>query len=148
MSISIECSRVTENHLGYTRISTTARDAHFQLDAPFPLRSQNGVSSHVTSGSKITASRPAMQKRLDHIEFGDTVVVWGIDRLGRSLFDVLNTVNIMRDVGIVVRSTSDRIDSETSTGRLMMSMLAAAHQSGTRFGRPLRGPTFTRRKLS
>ena len=106
------------------------------------------MSSHVTSGSKVPASRPAMQKRLDHTEFGDIVVVWGIDRLGRSLFDVLNTMNIMRDVGIVVRPISDPIDSATSTGRLMLSMLAAAHQSGTRFGRPLRGPTFTRRKLS
>lgn len=104
---------------------------------------------------------------MDHAEFGDTVVVWSIDRLGHALIDVLNTVNMMRGASIVVRSISDRIDPATSTGRLMLNILAAlagyegelivervnagiaaARQSGTRFGRPLSGPTFTCRRLS
>ena len=168
MSINIGCCRVMESPLGYTRISTTARDAQFQLDTLFSVEvAKRGCPRHVTSGSKITASRPGMQKLLDHAELGDTVVVWGIDRLGRALIDVLNTVNMMRGASIVVRSISDRIDRATSTGRLMLNILAAlagyegelivervnagidaARQSGTRFGRPLSGPTFTRRRLS
>ena len=56
-----------------------------------------------------------MQQLLDHAEDGDTVVVCRIDRLGRSLIDVLNNVNTMRDAGIGVRSISDGMDPATST---------------------------------
>ena len=65
-----------------------------------------------------------MQKQLDCAETGDTVVVRRIDRPGRSLIDVLSAVNTMRDGGVSVRSISDGIDPETSTGRLMLNMLA------------------------
>ena len=65
-----------------------------------------------------------MQKLLGYAEPGDTVVVWRVDRLGRSLIDVLNTVNLLRERGIQVRSVSDGIDPATSTGRLMLNMLA------------------------
>jgi hypothetical protein len=53
-----------------------------------------------------------------------SVVVWRVDRLGRSLIDVLNTVNLLRERGVQVRSISDGIDPATSTGRLMLNMLA------------------------
>lgn len=65
-----------------------------------------------------------MRRLLGYAEPGDTVVVWRVDRLGRSLIDVLNTVNLLRDRGIQVRSVSDGIDPATSTGRLMLSVLA------------------------
>jgi DNA invertase Pin-like site-specific DNA recombinase len=65
-----------------------------------------------------------MQKLLEHATDGDTLVVWRIDRLGRSLLDVLNTVSGLRDRGIQVRSISDGIDPATATGRLMLNMLA------------------------
>lgn len=80
--------------------------------------------SDVTSGAKNAVERPAMKKLLDYVESGDTVVVWRIDRLGRSLIDVLNTVNQLRERGIKVRSITDGIDPETSSGRLMLGMLA------------------------
>ena len=47
-----------------------------------------------------------MKKLLEYADDGDTVVVWRVDRLGRSLIDVLNTVNMLRDRGILVRSLS------------------------------------------
>lgn len=52
------------------------------------------------------------------------MVVWCIDRLRRSLIDVLNTVNLMRDATISVRFIADGIDPATSTGRLMLKILA------------------------
>lgn len=154
--------------LGYTRISTTAQDAQLQLDARlFTGVQKRDVFAGVTSGSKTAASRPGMQRLLDYAESGDTVVVWRIDRLGRSLADVLKTVNLMREAGIGVRSISDGIDPATSTGRLMLNMLAtlaederelivervnagiaAARQFGTRFGRPLRDPALIAQKLA
>lgn len=154
--------------LGYTRISTTTQDAQLQLDALLSTGVQKrDVFADITSGSKTAASRPGMQKLLDYAEAGDTVVVWRIDRLGRSLIDVLNTINSLRDAGIRVRSISDGIDPANSTGRLMLNMLAtvaeyereliiervnagiaAARQSGTPFGRPLSDPALIAQKLA
>lgn len=107
-----------------------------------------------------------MKKLLEYAEEGDTVVVWRVDRPGRSLIDVLNTVTLLREQGIQVQSLSDGIDPATSTGRLMLNMLAtlaeyerelvvervnagiaAARQNGTRFGRPLSDPKVIAGKL-
>src|SRR5690625_6021642 len=86
-----------------------------------------------------------------------------MDRLGRSLIDVLNTVNLLRDRGVKIQSVSDGIDPETSSGRLMLGMLAtlaeyerelitervnagiaAARAQGTKFGRPPVNPEVDR----
>ena len=154
-------------HLGYTRVSTASQDAQLQLDALVdPGVQKRDVFSDVTSGSRTAMERPGMKRLLDYVEPGDTVVVWRIDRLGRSLIDVLNTVNLLRDKGVKIRSLSDGIDPETTSGRLMLGMLAtlaeyerelitervnagiaAARQSGTRFGRPPVDPAVIAEKL-
>lgn len=154
-------------HLGYTRVSTASQDAQLQLDALIDSGVQKrDVFSDVTSGSRAAIERPGMKRLLDYVEPGDTVVVWRIDRLGRSLIDVLNTVNLLRDKGVKIRSVSDGIDPETTSGRLMLGMLAtlaeyerelitervnagiaAAKQSGTRFGRPPVDPAVIAEKL-
>lgn len=108
-----------------------------------------------------------MQKLLEHATEGDTLVVWRIDRLGRSLLDVLNTVSGLRDKGIQVRSISDGIDPATPTDRLMLNMLATlaeyerelivervradvafAQEAGTPFGRPKSDPAVVAEKLA
>ncbi len=154
--------------LGYTRVSTASQDAQLQLDALVAVGVQKrDVFADVTSGSKAAAERPGMKRLLDYAEPGDTVVVWRVDRLGRSLIDVLNTVNLLRDRDVQVRSVSDGIDPATSTGRLMLNMLATlaeyerelivervnagiatARQNGTRFGRPPVEPAVITDKLA
>lgn len=125
------------------------------------------VFADVTSGSKSAIERPGMKKLLAYVEPGDTVVVWRVDRLGRSSIDVLNTVNLLRERGVNLRSISDGIDPTTTSGRLMLNMLAtlaeyerelivervnagiaAARQGGTRFGRPLSDPLVIADKLA
>lgn len=153
--------------MGYTRVSTASQDAQLQLDALVDSGVQKrDVFADVTSGSRTAIERPGMKRLLDYVESGDTVVVWRIDRLGRSLIDVLNTVNLLRDKGVKIRSLSDGIDPETTSGRLMLGMLAtlaeyerelitervnagiaAAKQSGTRFGRPPVDPAVIAEKL-
>lgn len=154
--------------LGYTRVSTASQDAQLQLDAltRAGVRKRD-VFADVTSGSKNAIERPGMKRLLDYAEDGDTLVVWRIDRLGRSLIDVLNTVNLLRNQGVKVRSVSDGIDPETSSGRMMLGMLAtlaeyerelvtervnagiaAAKQNGTRFGRPPADPAVIAGKLA
>lgn len=111
--------------LGYTRVSTTTQDAQLQRDALVAAGVQpRDVFADVTSGSKNAITRPGMKRLLEYAQDGDTVVVWRVDRLGRSLIDVLNTVTILREKGVQVRSVSDGIDPSTSTGRLMLNMLA------------------------
>lgn len=96
-----------------------------------------------------------MTKQLKYSEAGATVIAWRIDRLGRSRIDVPNTVDILRGRGGHRRSLSYSIDPATSTGRLILRMLATlaeyerelivkrinagiavARESGTQFGRP------------
>lgn len=116
--------------LGYTRVSTASQDSQLQVDALLGEGVQRrDVFFDVTSGSKTAISRPGMKKLLEYAESGDTVVVWRVDRLGRSLIDVLNTVNLLRDRGVAVKSISDGIDPATSTGRLMLNMLATRWRS-------------------
>nr|WP_012311443.1 recombinase family protein [Arthrobacter sp. Chr15]ABR67078.1 putative serine family recombinase [Arthrobacter sp. Chr15] len=163
--------------LGYTRVSTSGQDAQLQLAALVAAGVQKrDVFADVTSGSKTAIERPGMKRLLEYAEEGDTVVVWRVDRLGRSLIDVLNTVALLRGRGVHVRSIADGIDPATSTGRLMLNMLAtlaeyerelppvqpvqelivervnagisAARQNGTRFGRPLSDPAVIADKLA
>ncbi|MFJ4210719.1 recombinase family protein [Paenarthrobacter sp. NPDC089675] len=153
--------------LGYTRVSTAAQEAKLQLDSLLSAGVQmRDVFSDVTSGSRSAADRPGMKKLLGYAEPGDTVVVWRVDRLGRSLIDVLNTVTLLRGRGVELRSISDGIDPATTTGRLMLNMLAtlaeyerelitervnagiaAAKSNGIRFGRPVADPLVIAGKL-
>ncbi len=139
-----------------------------QLDALVDAGVQKrDVFADVTSGSKTAIERPGMKKLLAYVEPGDTIVVWRVDRLGRSLIDVLNTVNLLRERGVHLRSISDGIDPTTTSGRLMLNMLAtlaeyerelivervnagiaAARQGGTRFGRPLSDPLVIADKIA
>lgn len=125
------------------------------------------IFADVTSGSRVAATRPGMARLLQYATAGDTVVVWRVDRLGRSLIDVLNTVNLLRERNISVRSVQDGIDPATTSGRLMLNMLATlaeyerelitervnagiavARESGTRFGRPPVDPKEITEKLT
>lgn len=90
--------------MGYTRVSTSSQDAQLQLDALVAAGVQKrDVFADVTSGSKTAVERPGMKRLLEYAEEGDTVVVWRVDRLGRTLIDVLNTVALCATAA----STSD-----------------------------------------
>lgn len=153
--------------LGYTRVSTASQDAQLQLDSLLSAGVQRrDIFSDVTSGSRAAVERPGMKKLFDYAESGDTLVVWRVDRLGRSLIDVLNTVSFLQGRGVALRSLSDGIDPATSTGRLMLNMLATladyerelitervnagiavAKANGARFGRPPVDPSVIAGKL-
>jgi DNA invertase Pin-like site-specific DNA recombinase len=154
--------------LGYTRISTGGQDAQLQVDALVDAGVQKrDIFSDVTSGRKTASERPGMKRLLEYAQAGDVVVVWRIDRLGRSLMDVLTTVELLRAAEVGLKSLSDGIDPATTTGRLMLHMLAtlaeyerelivervnagitAARSSGTKFGRPPLSPVVIERKLN
>lgn len=99
--------------LGYTRVSTAAQDAQLRMDSLLSAGVQRrDIFSDVTSGSRAAVERPGMKKLLKYAEAGDTLMVWRVDRPGRSLIDVLNTVNLLQGRGVALRSLSDGIDPE------------------------------------
>ena len=153
--------------LGYIRVSTVHQDDELQRDALRTVGVQaDHIYSDVVSGTKEARTRPGMQRLLGFARPGDTVVVWRIDRLGRSLLDVLATVHELREKNIAVQSISDGIDPATTTGRLMLNMLgtlaeyerelivervnaglATPRKAGTVFGRPVLDPKVIGEKL-
>jgi len=69
--------------------------------------------------------RPELRRLLDHLREGDTVVVWKLDRLSRSLKDVLHIMERIGSVGAGFRSITENIDTPTPAGRMMMQMVGA-----------------------
>jgi len=154
--------------LGYTRASTNNQDPQLQIDSLLSIGvEKRDIYSDVMSGRKNAADRPGMQNLLARADEGDTIVVWRIDRLGRSLLDVLHTVSGLQDRGIQVRSISDGIDPANPTGRLMLNLLATlaeyerelivervragvavAQEAGAKFGRPRSDPAVVAEKLA
>src|SRR5262249_31377902 len=71
----------------------------------------------------VTSKRPALLRCLKALRAGDTLVVWKLDRLGRSLRDLITRLDDLRDRGIRFQSLTEAIDTETPTGRAMWRMI-------------------------
>jgi DNA invertase Pin-like site-specific DNA recombinase len=69
--------------------------------------------------------RPELHRMLDHLRAGDTVVVWKLDRLSRSLKDVLHIMERIAQAGAGFRSVTENIDTTTPAGRMMMQMVGS-----------------------
>lgn len=80
------------------------------------------------SGAKAARERPEMNKLLEYAREGDEIYVWRIDRLGRSLVDVVNTVQDITDRGIRLYSIMDGVGPSTSHGRLQLALFASLTQ--------------------
>ena len=113
---------MTKTLLGYARVSTDDQSAALQEDALKKAGCIRTFSDHA-SGSK--ASRPELDRMLDQVRPGDVVVVWRLDRLGRSLRNLIDLVETLADRGIGFRSLSESIDTTTANGRLFFSIMGA-----------------------
>jgi DNA invertase Pin-like site-specific DNA recombinase len=108
--------------VGYTRVSTVAQTLE-QQNAALVDAGVTKTFSDTTSGA--TDDRPGLTALLDYVRDGDTVVVWKLDRLGRSTLHVLETVKTLTDRGVSLVSTSDGIDSSIASGRMVIGVLAS-----------------------
>jgi DNA invertase Pin-like site-specific DNA recombinase len=146
--------------IGYARVSTTEQNATLQLDA---LQAAGCERVFTEEASGAVAERPELARALDHLRPGDTLVVWKLDRLGRSLRHLIDTVRGLEDRGVGFRSLQEQVDTTTPGGRLVFHVfgalaeferdlirertqagLAAARARGRRGGRPT---VMTREKL-
>ncbi len=107
--------------IGYTRISTTDQSSDLQTDA---LRAAgcSKIFSDQMSGAR--HDRPGLQQALDYVRDGDTLVVWRLDRLGRSLSHLISVVEQLQRRGVELKSLTEQIDTNTSSGKLVYSILA------------------------
>ena len=110
--------------IGYCRVSTDAQDLALQLDA---LASCSKVFQDKITGS--LDDRPGLDAALDYLRPGDTLVVWRLDRLGRSLSHLIETVNGLRERGVGFRSTTEGLTATAdASGELIFNIFAAFAQ--------------------
>jgi len=107
---------------GYARVSTTGQDEALQLDALEKSGCDRVFTDHA-SGS--TTSRPALDEMLGMLRRGDTVAIWRLDRLGRSLRHLLDVVADLEQRGVALRSLTESIDTSTPAGRLIFHTFGA-----------------------
>jgi DNA invertase Pin-like site-specific DNA recombinase len=114
--------RPMSHRLGYARVSTPDQDPALQLDA---LTKAGCARVWTETASGARAARPALDQVLDRLLPGDTLVVWRLDRLGRSLQHLITTVTDLNARGIGFTSITETIDTTTPTGRLTFHVFAA-----------------------
>ncbi|HFG9885511.1 TPA: recombinase family protein [Salmonella enterica subsp. enterica serovar Potsdam] len=108
--------------IGYARVSTAEQSLDMQIDA-LKKAGCHQVFTDVASGAK--ADRLGLEKALEYLREGDTLVVWKIDRLGRSLAHLVQTIDGLRERGVGFRSLTDAgIDTTTRNGKLLFNLFA------------------------
>ena len=108
--------------LGYARVSTGDQDAALQQDA---LKAAGCYRIFTDTASGSLESRPELTKVLDQLRPGDTLVVWRLDRLGRSIRHLIDQLADLEGRGIGFRSLQETIDTTSSGGRLVFHVFAA-----------------------
>jgi DNA invertase Pin-like site-specific DNA recombinase len=108
--------------IGYVRVSTIDQNLDLQLDALKQVGCDK-IYRDVASGAK--ADRVGLAEVLKYIRSGDTLVVWRLDRLGRSLRHLIDTINQINDQGSYFRSLQENIDTSTSGGKLIFHIFGA-----------------------
>ena len=108
--------------IGYARVSTLEQNVTPQIDKLKQAGCER-IFRDKASGAK--TERPGLQEALDFLREGDTLVVWRLDRLGRSLKHLLETVSVLEERGIGFRSLQESIDTTTSSGRLIFHIFGA-----------------------
>lgn len=108
--------------LGYARVSTTHQKLEAQLDA-LTAAGVDRVFTDKRTGR--TLDREGLRELLEYARPGDTVVVVALDRLGRSLTGIIETITELNERGINLRSLREGIDFTTSTGKMIASIFAA-----------------------
>ena len=108
--------------IGYARVSTDAQDTAAQV-AALKAGGCERIFREKASGGRW--ERPELHRLLDQLRKGDVLVVWKLDRLSRSLRDVLTIMERLGEVRAGFRSLTEAIDTTTPAGRMMMQMVGA-----------------------
>lgn len=108
--------------IGYARVSTADQDHALQIDALTAAGCER-IFSETASGAQ--RDRPELARLLEYLRPGDTLTVWKLDRLGRSLPHLLEVAMSIAERGINFRSLTDGIDTTTPAGRLVFNIFGS-----------------------
>src|SRR3954471_17541754 len=108
--------------IGYARVSTLDQTLALQQDA---LSAAGCEHIYTDTASGAATDRPGLTQALSHLRPGDTLVVWRLDRLGRSLAHLIDTIRDLQEQGIGFRSLQEQIDTTTSSGKLVFHVFGA-----------------------
>lgn len=121
LAFSPEAAQLRPQLIGYARVSTLEQKLDLQTDA-FQRAGCEKWFSDIASGSK--DARPGLAQALAALRPGDTLVVWKLDRLGRSLSHLVTTVNALAARGVNFRSLQENIDTTSAAGRMVFGFCA------------------------
>lgn len=108
--------------VGYARVSTEEQTLDLQQDA---LKNAGCSRLFTDTASGAATERKGLEEALSFLRTGDTLVVWRLDRLGRSLKHLIETIGFLQDKGIGFRSLTESIDTTTSGGKLIFHVFGA-----------------------
>jgi DNA invertase Pin-like site-specific DNA recombinase len=112
-------------HIGYARISTKEQNTNLQNDA-LKKAECTKIFTDIITGSK--AERKGLNEAFNYLRSGDTLVVWKLDRLGRSLKHLIETVTMLESKGIGFKSLTENMDTTTPGGKLVFHFFGAIAQ--------------------
>lgn len=111
--------------IGYARVSTQDQNPDLQIDA---LRSAGCEEIYIDKASGANTKRPELTAALRHLREGDILVVWKLDRLARSMRQLLDIMEDLDRRGIAFRSLTETMDTGTAGGRLIFTVFGALAQ--------------------
>ncbi|OPX12842.1 recombinase family protein [Mycobacterium sp. AT1] len=134
--------------LGYARVSTTGQSLDAQIDALADAGvDDERIYRDKLSGASRRTARPGFAAVLDYAREGDTIIVTGIDRLGRDAAEVMLTIRELGERGIVLRSLREGIDTSNATGRMVAGVLASLAELELELGRERRAAARDARRV-
>lgn len=111
--------------IGYARVSTLEQREDLQVDALKKAGCERVYTDHA-SGSR--ASRPELDRMMEALREGDVLVVWKLDRLGRSVQNLVELMNRLHAMGVEFRSLTEGMDTTTPGGTMIFGMFAVMAQ--------------------
>lgn len=108
--------------IGYARVSTDDQNLDLQIDA---LKAAGCEQLHTDQASGAAKGRLGLEEALKYLRTGDTLVVWKLDRLGRTVKGLVELVESLHSKGVQFRSLTDGIDTSTAAGRFFFHVMAA-----------------------
>lgn len=108
--------------IGYARVSTKDQNLDLQIEA---LEKAGCEKIYQEKISGTTKNRPELDKMIEQFREGDELYVWRLDRLGRSLKNIIDLVLSLSDKGIIIKGITDGVDTSTMNGRLFLNIMAS-----------------------